>query len=256
MTLNEQTDVLIANMEKSNTYKVLLPTSGTGSRLKDITANTNKALVPLNGRPTISYIIDSYPKEASFVVTLGYLGESVKTYLETAHGDRIFEFVWVDKYEGPGTSLGYSMLKAKANLQCPFIFHPCDNIYVEKIPAPTHNWTGGYVDDPINPEFPIEQYTTQTIKDGKLVRINPRGTPADALHIAIDGIKDYELWWKCLEEIYNADPNNGQISDVHIINAMIDKGTEFEWIRYNTWLDTGNLTAIKRTEDYISKKFK
>ncbi len=237
-------------MEK---YKVLLPTSGTGSRLKEITANTNKALVLLNGKAAISYIIEHYPKEATFVVTLGYLGNSVKKYLEENHPDRSFEFVWVDKFEGPGTSLGYSMLKAKANLQCPFIFHPCDNIYVEDIPAPTHNWAGGYVDSKENPEFPIEQYTTQTIKDGKLIKINPRGTPADALHIAIDGIKDYELWWKCLEDIYNADPNNAQISDVHIINAMIDKGVSFDWIPYKVWLDTGNLVAIKKTEEYFSK---
>ena len=39
-------------------YKILLTTSGTGSRLGELTKNLNKALVPISGRSTIEYILD------------------------------------------------------------------------------------------------------------------------------------------------------------------------------------------------------
>ena len=91
-------------------YKVLLPTSGTGSRLGEITKNTNKSLISINGKPAITYILSSYPKDVPIVITLGYRGKDVKKYLEENYPDRAFEFVWINKYEGPGSSLGYSML--------------------------------------------------------------------------------------------------------------------------------------------------
>ncbi len=235
-------------------YKVLLPTSGTGSRLGEITKHTNKSLVPLNGRPTIDYILDSYAKDVPFVITLGYLGESVKEYLEKNHPERVFEFVWIDKYEGPGSSLGYSMLQAKAHLQCPFIFHACDNIYLEEIHAPDHNWMGGFVENWATSKLPLEHYRTQTMKDGKVIYLNDKGvTPFDSLHIALDGIKDYEAWWRILENIYNANPSDAQISDVPILDQMIKEGIDFEWVPYNIWLDTGNPDALKRSKDFLTQ---
>ncbi|MDP2651220.1 MAG: hypothetical protein Q8O98_01365 [bacterium] len=235
-------------------YKVLLPTSGTGSRLGEITKNLNKSLVPLSGRPAIDYILDSYPKEVPIVVTLGFMGQSVKDYLEENHKDRKFEFVWVDKFVGPGSSLGYSMLQAKENLQCPFIFHACDGIFVEKIPEPDRNWMGGFVEDWQTSTMSLEQYRTHTMKNGKVEHLNEKGVPGfDSIHIGLDGIKDYEAWWRILENIYTADPNDTQISDVPILDTMIKEGIEFDWIPYKVWLDTGNIPALENTERFLSE---
>jgi choline kinase len=240
-------------MKKKFKYKVLLPTSGTGSRLGEVTKNTNKALVQINGKPAITYIIESYPDNVPIVITLGYLGESVKEFLEKNYPNRNFEFVWIDKYEGPGSSLGYSMLKAKNNLQCPFIFHACDGIFTEKIPEPKHNWIGGYVDDWETTDLPLDQYRTHTMKDGNILHLNDRGVSGfDSIHIGLDGICDYEMYWDVLESIYKKDPNDAQISDVPILDEMIKGGVVFAWIPYKVWLDTGNPAALKRTEDFLS----
>ena len=233
-------------------YKVLLPTSGTGSRLGEIAKNTNKVLVSVAGRPAIEYILDLYPKEVPIVVTLGYLGQSVKDYLEENHKDRIFEFVWVDKYEGSGSSLGYSMLRAKDNLQCPFIFHACDGIFIEKIPEPCKNWIGGFVEDWDKAELSLEQYRTHTMKDGKILQLNDKGISGfDSIHIGLDGINDFKTWWQILEDIYNQDPNDTSIGDVPVLDIMIKKGIDFQWIPYKVWLDTGNIPALQKTEAFL-----
>lgn len=233
-------------------YKILLTTSGTGSRLGELTRNLNKALVPVAGRPTIEYILDSYSKEVPIVVTLGFLGQSVKDYLENNHPDRNFEFVWVDRYEGPGSSLGYSMLKAKNNLQCPFIFHACDGIFTEPIPVPDRNWMGGYIEDWNNSSMPLDQYRTHTMKEGEIINLNDKGVrPFDSIHIGLVGIKDYEVWWQVLEEVYNRDPSDIAIGDVPVLDEMIKRGIKFEWVPYKVWLDTGNLNRFAKTEECL-----
>jgi NDP-sugar pyrophosphorylase family protein len=92
---------------------VLITTSGTGSRLGARTQYTNKSLVKIGDMNTISHILQYYPESTEFVITLGYYGSHVKQFLRMAYPRHTFQFVEVDLYEGPGSSLGYSMLKAK-----------------------------------------------------------------------------------------------------------------------------------------------
>ncbi|MEK7227487.1 MAG: WavE lipopolysaccharide synthesis family protein [Patescibacteria group bacterium] len=233
-------------------YKVLLTTSGTGSRLGELTKNTNKALVPVNGRPTIEYVLDLYPKDITFVVTLGYLGQSVKDYLLKNYQDRNFEFAWVDKYEGPGSSVGYSMLQAKEYLQCPFIFHACDTILTEKIPAPETNWIGGYVEDWPKSEMKTDSYNTCSVENGYVVRLNERGTPGfDAIYLGFDGIFDHKLYWEILESLYQADPMSSKLHPIQVLNEMLRRGVKFKFTPYSVWLDTGNLPALAKTEEFL-----
>ena len=71
-----------------NNYKVILTTSGIGSRLGDLTTFTNKCLLRVGKKPVISHIIDSYPKDVEILVTLGYYGEYVKEFLNMNYSDR------------------------------------------------------------------------------------------------------------------------------------------------------------------------
>ena len=119
-----------------NPYKILLVTSGTGSRLGGVTSYTNKSLVRVGEKPAISYIIESYPEHTEIVVTLGHFGQQVKDFLSLFYPNYNFNFVEVDKYEGKGSSLGYSLLQAKKELDCPFIFQACDTLPIETFPAP------------------------------------------------------------------------------------------------------------------------
>ena len=149
------------------------------------------------------------------------------------------------------------MLQAKKNLQCPFVFHACDGIFTEKIPMPDHNWIGGYVEDWNKTDLPLSHYRTHTMKDKKVVSLNEKGVPGfDSLHIGIDGILDYEEWWEIFQAVYDENPNDLQISDVPVLAGMMKRGISFEWLPFKTWLDTGNLDALKKTEAFLSKNKK
>ena len=239
-------------MDKNN-YKVLIMTSGTGSRLKDLTKDTNKALVEINGRATIDYVLEKYSKEIPLVVTLGYLSGQVKEYLLENHKDRNFEFVIIDKYIGEGSSLVYSLLQAKDNLQCPFVFHACDTIMTEEISVPDKNWIAGFLKEKAQKNgMELSQYRTHKVESGKIIKLLDKGVGGfESVHIGLDGIKDYEEVWKTAQEVYDNDPANQSLSEVHILNKMLGNGVSFEWMPYSVWLDTGNLEALEKTKKYL-----
>ncbi|OGG72656.1 hypothetical protein A3A38_00250 [Candidatus Kaiserbacteria bacterium RIFCSPLOWO2_01_FULL_53_17] len=234
-------------------YKVLITTSGIGSRLKELTKNANKALIPINGRATISYVLNSYPKDVPIVVTLGYLADQVKDFLMKNHADRQIEFVTVDKFQGEGSSQLCSTLCAKDNLQCPFIFHACDTIILEKVPEPIEDWVAGYV---VAPEsIDISQYRSHKVGDEYVLEVQDKGAPHfDSIHIGMIGIKDHELFWKTADELYEKDPSNQTLGDVPVVEAMIAKGAKFKWVPFHTWLDTGNIPALKATEKFLAAR--
>ncbi|MFZ2187702.1 MAG: hypothetical protein WAV46_03720 [Candidatus Moraniibacteriota bacterium] len=238
-------------MHQNIAYKVLLTTSGTGSRLGELTKKTNKALVTLDDKPAITYIIDAYPETTEFVVTVGYLGEQVKEALPRLYPTRHFTFVEVDIYEGPGSSLGYSMLKAEPHIQCPFIFHACDTlVFGHPIQEPNKNWMGGY-----RAGGDISQYRTIEISaDGKAININEKkeGT-SDQVFIGYFGIYDYAIYWESLKKLYTADPLNQNLNDTMPLNDMLRAGVLFDLITFPVWLDTGNPVAFEETVKFLAQ---
>ncbi|MAF24432.1 hypothetical protein CL634_02500 [bacterium] len=225
--------------------KVLITTSGIGSRLGSLTDFTNKCLVRIGDRPSISHIIDHYPISTSFVITLGHFGSYVKQFLEMAYPEREFHFVWVDNFQGEGSSLCYSILQAKDNLQCPFIFHASDTLlgHEEEISCPEFNWCAGAY------KKESAQYRTVIVnKDpcgGRFISvINEKGEiHFDYSYIGLCGIKDYKDFWTCLEEVYSGDPFNASLSDVHVINKMI-KSKPFKFQQVDKWIDVGNTNEL------------
>jgi len=223
-------------------YKVLITTSGLGSRLGELTDYTNKSLVRIADKPAISYIIESYPDDTEFVITLGHFGSHIKQFLQLAYPNHNFTFVEVDNYKGPGSSLGYSLLQCKDKINTPFIFHASDTIITDYNPkSPTYNYVVG------SHKKDSAQYRTLHLDNNKLIKINEKGElNFDFSYIGVAGIKDYDLFFTELTNLINL--NHDDTSDVHAINNMLSKVDFYgEWINSNNWHDVGNTTELFRT---------
>lgn len=226
------------------THKVLITTSGVGQRLGEITKYTNKALVRIGKKPAISYVIEAYPADTDFVVTIGYFADQVKEFLSLAYPDRNIEYIEVDNYVGPGSSLGYSMLQAKKSLQCPFIYHAVDTLVSESIPAPDTNWVGVYNGDDTS------QYASwQDGNGGKLIFGDKGAIDFDYIHIGLVGIHDYKEFWKDLESLYKSNPGDESLNDCRVIVEMIEKGNLFSLKEFPQWHDIGNTAALQRARE-------
>jgi glucose-1-phosphate thymidylyltransferase len=87
--------------------KAIIPVAGAGTRLRPFTYTQPKALIPIAGKPIISYIIDDLKsqgiKDLLFIV--GYFGEKIVDYVNENYPDLNTEFVFQAKREGIGQAV-------------------------------------------------------------------------------------------------------------------------------------------------------
>lgn len=178
---------------------VCLLTAGQGSRMGGIGRTLNKALLPIDGKATISHIINKFPPQTEFVIGLGYLGHQVRQYLQIAHAECNFQFVEVDKFSGPGSGPGYSLLCCRAFLQKPFFFVTCDTLWNNDLDfSVTSNWLGvAHVDS-----TQTNRYCNLKIVNDEVVDLRDKTIVTEPGYQAFVGlcqISDYSIFWRALE---------------------------------------------------------
>ena len=219
-------------------YLVVIPTVGTGSRLKGLTKYINKSLVGIDNRPTISHLIEQFPDDCEFVIALGHKGNLVKDFLELAYPDRKFFFAEVDPYEGSGLGLGLSLLACEQYLQQPFVFISCDTLVKGDIHEPNHNWMG-YA-QVVN----LSQYRTLHTDDHNVSEICEKGIIKKNLHayIGLAGVHDYQTFWQKMHAGGSTAVEQGESYGMRsIINTANVSAYQFNWF------DTGHPEALEIT---------
>ena len=232
---------------------VLITTSGIGSRLGEYTEHTNKSLVRVGEKFSICRIIDKFdPKTTRFVITLGYYGNLVREFLDLAYVNHNFTYVNVDKYQGEGSSLGYSLLQARSELQCPFTFFCCDSIIIDDIPDP----------GPVNVLYvatsdDASSYATINANGSSILRVNSKGEKNfDYVYTGVSHIHDYMYYWYILETKYNANPDDKDLGDVQVLNHLINqKAAVVKYKVLSKWFDIGNINSYNATCDYFKCRY-
>lgn len=230
-------------------YKVLITTSGLGSRLGSLTDYTNKCLIRVGDKPVISHLIESYPKNAKFIITLGHFKSHVRQFLELTYPEKNIDFVEIDRYSGEHSSLGYSLLKCKPFINGPFIYHASDTLILNEnaFEFPDHNWViGCKVND-------TSQYSTIKTHNDFVLEINNKGDlSCDIPYIGVSGIKDYKEYFSHLDGLVKSNKFGTELSDIHVINLMLKtKKFKYKEIKSDNWHDTGNPFSLSRSRKII-----
>lgn len=229
-------------------YKILITTSGVGSRLWELTKTTNKALIQIWWKEIISHIIDSYPEDIEIIVTLWYFWNQVKVFLQKNYPNRNIFYINVDKFEWIGSSLWYSILQAKKELHTPFIFHCNDTIINSYIPEVKNNWAWWYGVTDSN------QYATFSIDKNGITSFNTNkwAIDFDFAHVWVVWIYEYEKFFSTLENLYLKAPNNSNLNDVYVLDEMLKTWSEIKYIEFSDWLDTWNLISLEASKSRIT----
>jgi choline kinase len=231
---------LVSYSKLNSKFTVLITTSGVGSRLGDLTQFTNKSLIVVGKKPVLAHIIEKYPLDTTFVVTLGHFGEQVKEFLAISYPERIFKFVNVDRFEGTGSSLGYSMVCAREHLQLPFIYHASDTLILNStIPEADINWVAGFKGtDATN-------YASFDTQGEFIVKFHDKGMANfDFVHIGLVGIHSYEEFWSKMENLIMEQGNSNDVNDVSAIDELLKNGINFAVKVFDDWIDIGNSNSL------------
>lgn len=231
--------------------KVFITTSGIGSRLLDLTKYTNKSMIKIGKKPVISYIIDEYPDDTEFVISLGYFGDHIKQFLGLAYPNKKITYVEVDNYAGPGSSQVYSQLQAEKYLQEPFIYHDCDTLVEnikDNIPFDfNYNFLVGYetnaelydaFDYDVNIKYKGKYNSYKLIK----TYMKPDSLQGMLAFIGICGIYDYKEFWEYMHQAYENETTPYDFLVYHKYGMFKNK---LRAIIVDNWIDTGNVAGVK-----------
>ena len=223
-------------------YKVCILTAGIGSRVGQLSEHINKGILPVNNKAVISYVIEKFPVETEIIIAVGHKKDTVVDYLTLAYPERKFTFVEVDKYTGPGTGPGYSLLACKHLLQSPFIFCTSDTIVLEDVPSPKENWMG------IAPVHETEPYCTVKIKNNLVTQLDDKiKTDNKFAFIGLAGIHDYKEFFLALEQ--SNELRAGELQMVDGFKGLLER--RLVPIGF-TWFDTGTLANYLDTNKHFS----
>ncbi|PWB39044.1 MAG: hypothetical protein C3F02_00285 [Parcubacteria group bacterium] len=237
-------------MAENKAYKVLIPAASVSSQLGELVQYTNHALIRVGKKPTLSHIIEAYAPDVPIVILIGHFGEQVRDFVKLAYPERPVTFVEVDNYDGPGSSLGYSMLQAKDFLQCPFIYHAGDTIVEDKIAEPLGNWVACFQSSDTS------DYASINVVGDRVMHIDNKGATnygyTHNLHIGLVGIKQYDIFWQSLESLYQANKLDPTLGDMAVINDMISsRQSFFKSLPVTSWFDVGHLRGIDQARQKI-----
>ena len=221
--------------------KVLITTSGIGSRLGNLTKFINKSLIRVGNKFAICHIIDKFDyRTTDFIITLGYQGNLVKEFLEMAYDKHNFIFVNIENYDGDGSSLVHSQLECKNYLQSPFLFFCCDSIINDDIII--DKLERNYLFVAKSNEGSL--YSSINIIGNEIMKVNNKGEKDfDYVYTGVSYIYDYENYWNTMMEIYDKNHMNRNLSDIDVISLLINNNTKFYYKIVEEWFDIGNINS-------------
>ena len=121
---------------------VIIPLAGFGTRLRPHTYTRPKPLINVAGKPVLGHILDKLHglniKEIVFVV--GYLGDQVKTYVETNYD---FQTCYVEQKELLGQA--HAIYLAKELVEGPTIILFVDTLFEANLDRLNHETSDGVI---------------------------------------------------------------------------------------------------------------
>lgn len=138
-------DVLYWEIELNNKTnlskkaKVVIMAGGRGKRLEPFSYILPKPLIPIQEKPIISHIINSFKNNffSDFIITLNYKKNIIKSFLKDTYKKKI-TLNFINEKEPSGTAGSLRYLK-KLNLKNPFFITNCD-ILVKSNYDEIYNW--------------------------------------------------------------------------------------------------------------------
>ncbi|MDX1941251.1 MAG: sugar phosphate nucleotidyltransferase [Saprospiraceae bacterium] len=228
--------------------KAIIPVAGAGTRLRPLTYTQPKPLIPVAGKPIISFIIDQLMEVGvhEFVFIIGYLGEKIRDYVEQAYPNLQKEFVtqeerlgsahaiWIARDAWKGADeviIFFGDIIVDVDFQKVIAF-PGSCLGVKKVPDPR--------------QFGVVEYN----EDGTVCKVveKPKIPKSDMAMVGFYKIKEVNLLCEALDfNIKNQIRTEEEYPLTDALMRMIEKGVQFRTITVDNWFNCGKREVLLQT---------
>ncbi len=228
--------------------KAIIPVAGAGTQLRPLTYTQPKPLIPVAGKPIISFIIDQLEEVGirDFVFIIGYLGEKIKAYVEQQYPHLNSEFVVQEDRLGSAHAIWTAKDYFKDAKEV-FIFFGDTIVDVDfhKIVANPASCLG--VKKVSNPR---EYGVAECSKTGIVRRVveKPRIPKTDMALVGFYKIKEVAALVEALDyNIKNDIRTDGEFPLTDSLMRMIMKGAKLHAFPVNNWFNCGKKEVLLET---------
>lgn len=229
--------------------KAIIPVAGAGTRLRPLTYTQPKPLIPVAGKPIISFILDQLVGVGirDFVFVIGYLGEKIKNFVEQAYPNLNIEFINQENRLGSAHAI-WTARDAIRDADELIIFFGdviIDLDFQKVVDFPTSCLGVKKVKDPR--EYGVVEYDEK----GTVVRVveKPRIPKSDLAMVGFYKISDVPALIEALE--FNIGhrlmSSRGEYPLTDALMRMIDHGVRFGTITVDNWFNCGKKEVLLET---------
>lgn len=235
--------------------KAIIPVAGAGTRLRPLTYTQPKPLIPVAGKPIISFIIDQLLEVGveEFVFIIGYLGEKIKLYVEEQYPKLEKVFVEQEKRVGSGHAIWTARKALKGVEEAIIVFGDAifDVDFKTFMNKKTSCLAIHKVEDPR--EFGVVEFDDE----GNVIRLieKPKIPKSNMAMVGLYKIKELPLLLKALHYNIKNDLRTGdEFPLTDGLMRMIVKGVSFDTIGVNSWYDCGKISILLETNATLLNK--
>lgn len=234
-----------------STIKAIIPVAGAGTRLRPLTYTQPKPLIPIAGKPIISFIIDQLQEVGvqEFVFIIGYLGEKIRDYVGQAYPHLNAVFVQQEERLGSAHAIWMARELWQESEQIVIFFGDVliDADLASMINHPQSCLGVKRVDDPR--QFGVveleDEYDFSTVK--RLIE-KPRIPKSDLAMVGVYSIREVQVFYDALQ--FNISRNirsNGEYPLTDALMRMLEQGVQFTAIHVDNWFDCGQPSVLLDT---------
>lgn len=236
--------------------KVIIPVAGAGTMLRPHTYTQPKALIPVAGKPILSFIIDRLLEQGlnDFIFVVGYLGDKIKSYIQESYPNIKAEFPLQAKRDG----LGHAIWSAKDLVADgeEILIYLGDTIIeadLKEVVNSEYSSVGlKKVDDPT--EFGVAAVNEAGFLSSAIEK--PRFPKSNLALVGVYKIKESKALFDLLEkQIYNKERKPGEIQLTDAIMGLIEMGVLIKPFNVHNWYDCGKADVLLETNATLLKKW-
>jgi glucose-1-phosphate thymidylyltransferase len=228
--------------------KAIIPVAGAGTRLRPLTYTQPKPLIPVAGKPILSFIIDPLIEQGvtEYLIILGYLGDKIEAFVEEKYPHLSVSYIYQEERLGSAHALwigrhffndadeviiafGDAIIDVDFSS---FMKSPHSCIAIKRVPDPREF---GIV------ELDNDNMITKVIEKPSIPKSNKA-------MVGIYRIKEVPQLIEALT--YNIENNLHTDGEFHLTDAimrMISAGISFSAIEVDNWFNCGKKEILLET---------
>ena len=234
--------------------KVVIPLAGTGKRLRPFTYTQPTPMIPVAGKPIIGHIVDELLSQGfdDFVFIIGYLGNSIRQYIDIRYPKLTRAFVQQDERKG----LGHAIWMARDEMRHAenVLIVLGDLIFQHDFNAMMQTTCSQLVIAPV--DDPREFGVVDVDQEGRVLRTieKPRIPKSNKAMVGIYRILETDELIHALDTIIAENRmTQGEFQLTDALQLMIDKGILFNTCEVGQWFDCGRSDILLKTNALLLK---